>query len=106
MKIYKKDKRYDYCSSVKVINTAIHKWNRDYSDCYVGITNDVNRRMTEHNIDEEKDVFIWLQSVDADVARAIESYFLDKGCKGDTGGGSEDSCFVYCYVITGETEQG
>lgn len=39
------------------------------------------------------------------VAQAVEEYYLDKGMKGDTGGGSEDTTYVYCYEITNYTEE-
>ena len=33
----------------------------------------------------------------------LAEYYLDKGMRGDTGGGNEDTTFVYCYEITSTT---
>jgi len=30
---------------------------------------------------------------------------LDKGMQGDTGGGNEDTTYVYCYEISNYTEE-
>ena len=38
-------------------------------------------------------------------AQSVEEYFLDKGMKGDTGGGTDDSIYVYCYEITPSTNE-
>lgn len=39
------------------------------------------------------------------VAQSVEEYFLNKGMKGDTGGGTDDSIYVYCYEITNLTKE-
>ena len=73
----------------------------DYSRYYVGITNDVNRRLfTEHNVSEKKDYWIWRQANDKETAQNVEEYFLSLGMDGDTGGGTAETVFVYCYMIT------
>lgn len=73
----------------------------DYSDFYVGITNDVERRLfTEHNVSEKDDSWIWCQAMNKDTAQKVEEYFLSLGMKGDTGGGTAESVIVYCYKIT------
>ncbi len=73
----------------------------DYSDYYVGITNDVNRRLfSEHNVSEDKDYWIWRQTKDKETAQSVEEYFLDLGMDGDTGGGTTETVFVYCYKKT------
>jgi hypothetical protein len=75
-----------------------------YSDYYVGITNDIDRRLfSEHNVDKKRNQWIYDEADSDIVARKVEQYFLDKGCDGGSGGGDEDSIFVYCYKITGTT---
>jgi hypothetical protein len=70
---------------------------------YIGITNDIERRLfEEHNV-QRKGVWIYRQAVDIKHARVVEQHFLDKGMKGGTGGGDDDSVFVYCYEITKNT---
>lgn len=80
----------------------------NYNDFYVGITNDINRRLfTEHNVNKEEGASWWIYftAKDKATAQAVEEYFLNLGMKGDTGGGTDDSTIVYCYEITDETEE-
>lgn len=37
------------------------------------------------------------------MAQEVEEYFLNLGVQGDTGGGTDDTCIVYCYGITSST---
>ncbi len=76
-----------------------------YSDFYVGITNDIERRLfTEHNVDKN-DWWIYCSAINKIEAQSVEEYFLEKGMKGDTGGGTDDSTYVYCYEITPSTKE-
>lgn len=77
-----------------------------YSDFYIGITNDVNRRLfTEHNVDKDNAWWIYMNAIDKATAQAVEEYYLNKGMKGDTGGGADDSTYVYCYQISSSTKE-
>lgn len=77
-----------------------------WSDYYVGITNDVERRLfTEHNVSKENAWWIYREAVDKATAQAVEEYYLGKGMKGDTGGGTDDSVYVYCYEVTSSTNE-
>lgn len=77
-----------------------------YSDFYVGITNDIERRLfEEHKVSKENAWWIYRVADTKAVAQAVEEYFLDKGMRGDTGGGTEDTTYVYCYEITNYTEE-
>lgn len=77
-----------------------------YSDFYIGITNDVNRRLfTEHNVDKDNAWWIYRDAIDKTTAQAVEEYYLSKGMEGNTGGGTEDSTYVYCYQISSSTEE-
>lgn len=74
-----------------------------YSDFYIGITNDVNRRLfSEHNVDKDNDWWIFSKADTEDVARDVERYYKDLGMKGDTGGGKPENppMFVYSYEIS------
>lgn len=78
----------------------------DYSDYYVGITNDVDRRLfSEHNVSEKTDFWIWRPADSKAVAQEVEEYFLALGMDGDTGGGTDESKIVYSYKITSSTIQ-
>lgn len=77
---------------------------RYYSDFYIGITDDVVRRMFgEHNVVKEKSWWIYRTAFTSDEARKVEKYFLEKGMRGDTGGGSDSSKIVYCYAVSPTT---
>lgn len=77
-----------------------------YSDFYIGITNDVDRRLFgEHNVDKNHSWWIYRTAVDKATAQAVEEHFLSEGMKGETGGGTEDTIYVYCYEITNTTKE-
>lgn len=79
---------------------------RYYSDFYVGITNDIERRLfVEHNVDKKSNWWIYRTATNKTAAQSVEEYFLNKGMKGDTGGGTDDSIYVYCYEITNLTKE-
>ncbi len=76
----------------------------DYSEFYVGISNDAERRLfDEHKVNREKGIWIYCPTESDDVARKVEKNFLDKGCAGGTGGGEDDTTYVYCYKMTSTT---
>jgi hypothetical protein len=80
----------------------------DFAKFYIGITNDIERRLFgEHNVSKEQGTQWWIykKAIDAKDARAVEQHFLDKGMKGGSGGGDDNSVFVYCYEITKDTEE-
>lgn len=87
------------------INSHLQKSSKHYySEFYIGITNDVERRLfNEHNVSKNGAWWIYREADSKDIAQAVEEYFLEKGMQGDTGGGNEDSVYVYCYEITNNT---
>jgi hypothetical protein len=66
---------------------------KDYSIWTIGITADPDRRRTEHGT--PKHWMQWQADTEA-IARGVEKHFLDKGMKGDTGGG-ERPTNVYIF---------
>ena len=77
-----------------------------YSDFYIGITNDINRRLfTEHNVAKSGNWWIYREALNKTTAQSVEEYYLNKGMQGDTGGGTDDSTYVYCYEITNTTKE-
>lgn len=95
----------DFKTIVNDIEAHLLKSDRSYySDFYVGITNDVQRRLfIEHNVLKEKSWWIYRTAIDCDTARKVEKYFLEKGMRGDTGGGNDESVIVYCYAVSPTT---
>ncbi len=89
------------------IDAYLQKSDKKYwSDYYIGITNDIDRRLfTEHNVNRNNAWWIWEEATSKSVAQAVEEYYLAKGMKGDTGGGTDDSTYVYCYEITNDTKE-
>lgn len=78
---------------------------KNYSDYYVGITNDPEKRLfTDHNVLRDA-CWIYIDAESNDIARSAEKTLLDKGMKGGEGGGDESSLFVYCYQITTSTKE-
>ena len=76
----------------------------NFSKFYIGITNDIERRLFgEHNVPRNGHWRIHCEAINKEHAQVVEEHFLNKGMKGDTGGGTDDSVWVYCYKITNNT---
>lgn len=73
---------------------------------YIGITDNIERRAKEHNFNlEDKGFCIFAKCNSSDVARGIEGYVKTKwNTDGDSGGGNDDSCYVYVYRKNGDTK--
>lgn len=92
----------------KAIDEHIAKSGRQYyREFYFGITDDVNRRLfSEHNVSKDRDNWIYGPADSVEDAREIEKHYLDLGMQGYTGGGNENSLWVYCYLIRQHTKEG
>lgn len=76
----------------------------DYSNWYVGITNDIERRLfSEHSVDRKQDYWIYRPASSKSIAQEVEEFFLDAGMDGDTGGGNDDTTYVYAFKKNGHT---
>ena len=73
----------DYQTIVDEINDHLSKsGKRYYSDFYIGITNDVERRLfKEHNVAKEKTWWIYRTAKDSDIAREVEKHFWIWECE-------------------------
>lgn len=77
-----------------------------YHQFYVGIASDPNDRLINgHGIDQTIPNIYWNQALQTSVVRTIEKYFLDKGAKGGPGGGDNNTCYIYTYLITPKTRE-
>jgi hypothetical protein len=76
---------------------AISLGKTKYEIWTIGITDDPERRKSEHEAQDEN-VKYWKDwKADTEtIARNVEKYFLDKGMKGSTGGG-EHPTYVYIF---------
>ena len=96
----------DKTTIIDEISEHINTQGGDYSDWYIGITDDIRRRLfSKHNVPETNAWFIYRAAADRAAAEMIENYFIDLGCIGCQGGGGEDSRIVYAYLITSSTKQ-
>ncbi len=79
-----------------IVNRVMGAEEKKYSIWTIGITNDPERRKDEHDTGNKvKHWKDWKANSESD-ARTIEKYFLDKGMKGDTGGGTTPT-YVYIF---------
>jgi len=77
-----------------------------YNQFYVGITSDLNGRLSSgHGIDNTVPC-IWSNNpMPSDTIHAIEKFFLNKGTRGGPGGGDNNIRYIYAYLIGPRTRQ-
>lgn len=69
-----------------------------YSEWYVGITEDLRKRLFgDHDVPEKNHWWITREAQSSEAARKVEKYFLEKGCDGGPGGGDDDAKYIYGY---------
>ena len=79
----------------------IHREGSGYNNWYVGITNDIRKRLFgDHNVSEKDSWYIYRTASSSEIARRVEKYFLNLGLDGGDGGGDDTSRIVYAYRIT------
>ena len=80
----------DFCAIARVHNIG---------KMHIGITKDPIRRLFhEHKITDEDYWWTYIKADSEETARAVERYFIEMGMQGGTGGGDNESVFVYCFV--------
>lgn len=65
----------------------------NWRNWYAGITNDPARRLRQQRAKQ----LVFETATSARSARKIEAVLLSYGCRGGTGGGLDDSRYVYVY---------
>lgn len=91
---------------IEEIESHITDCGGGFSGWYVGIAAKPKERLfDDHSVDEERDAWIYRTASSDSIARDIEKHFLDKGARGGTGGGDEDSKSVYAYRISSRTRE-
>ena len=93
------------------IKQKIESYMREYGKTtteklYIGITNDVDRRLFGfHRVPRRDYWWIYLPADDAETARKVEKHFIEAGMQGGVGGGNNNSEIVYCYETSKETRE-
>lgn len=95
----------NYDEIIQVMDEHLNKSGKNYyNEFYIGITNNPERRLfEEHGVFKEDSWWIYIPADSVDTARKVKQHYLDKGMRGDSGGGDDDSIFVYCYIVTPTT---
>lgn len=97
---------------IDAIREFIRSHGGRYSEYYIGITDDLDRRLFEehrvrrHRFGQRSDVYKgWDARIDG-IARMIEKRALDefRGIDGGTGGGSSSVRYVYIFKKTQSTD--
>jgi hypothetical protein len=83
------------------IKSFIQQRGGSYEDFYVGISKNAARRLFgDHCVELNEPTWIFINAENAATARAVEIHFLVLGCEGGSGGGDDESKFVYAYQMT------
>ncbi|MYA37111.1 MAG: hypothetical protein F4193_06940 [Candidatus Dadabacteria bacterium] len=78
----------------------------DLREWYVGIAaNPRERLFDDHSVNKQNGTWIFRTAESSTVAREIEQYFLERGARGGSGGGSINSMSVYAYRVTAQTRE-
>lgn len=91
---------------IDALEDFMRKNGQQYNQFYVGIAKDpVDRLINGHSVTENIPNLYWTAPLHTEIIRVIEKYFLDKGCKGGSGGGNYDTNYIYTYLITNTTRE-
>lgn len=89
---------------IKKIGSEIQRVGLPHSRWYVGIAENPKERVFgAHSVSEELDIFFICKANSAEEARIAENELLKKGCDGGSGGGNQDSIWVYAYLKSNRT---
>ena len=90
---------------IEAIETFIEERGGFWPQWYVGIAADANHRLfSDHKVPEHEDVWVYAPAATSRVARQIEAHLIAKhGAQGGTGGGDENTRYVYAYRIAAQT---
>jgi len=89
---------------VTEIDAYIRQGGGGYSAWYVGIASEPRQRLfDDHNVDKDRDAWIYRDCGSQVVARQVEVYFLQRGCQGGGGGGDSSTHYAYAYKMNAHT---
>lgn len=86
------------------LETYMSQCGGNYADWYAGIASSPKERLfNDHAVREQGAGWIYADCGTDEAARAIEQYFLSRGCKGGPGGGDYQTKYVYVYKVAPHT---
>jgi hypothetical protein len=99
-----KPQKLEAIDAADEIDGAMTPYKANPDGRYAGISNDADRRLGEHKVDEH---YTWRECSCEGVAREAEKILHTRGYEGDVGGGkgTGDCVFVYAYVIRPTTKE-
>jgi hypothetical protein len=93
----------DVKTVIKRIESYMSKFEGEYSDWYVGITNDLEEQLFDFHKVDEKGVWISFGADTEEVAQKVQKYFLDKKTDGIPKGENSEDRIVYAYKKNSKT---
>ena len=93
----------DYNTVIKRMQTYMSKFEGDYSDWYVGITKNLDEGLFQLHKVEENGIWISFGADTDEVAKKVESFFLNKKTDGNPTELEEDTRIVYVYKKNSNT---
>ena len=88
-----------YDKIVAHMDDQISKNGGGYPNWYCGITSNIEGRLFGyHQVPRQNYWRIFCDCISAEAARNVEGGLLGLGCDGGTGGGDEQSIYVYAYL--------
>jgi len=93
----------DYNTVIKRMETYMSKFEGDYSDWFVGITNDLDEGLFQKHKVEETGSWISFGADTDEIAKKIEKYFLNKKTDGNPIDLEENTRIVYVYKKNSNT---
>jgi hypothetical protein len=90
---------------IKAFEEHIQKGGGGYKSWYVGISSNARDRLfNQHKVQEKGDWWIHKTATSSQIAREIETYFVNiRGTDGGPGGGDENADMVYAYKKAAHT---
>lgn len=93
----------DVKTVIKRIESYMSKFEGDYSDWYVGITNELDEQLFDLHKVDEKGVWISFGADTEEVAQKVQKYFLDKKTDGIPVEENSEARIVYAYKKNSKT---
>ena len=93
----------DFNTVIKRMETYMSKFEGDYPDWFVGITNDLDDGLFDLHGVEEDGIWISFGADTEEVAKRVEMYFLEKKTDGKPSELEENARIVFAYKKNSKT---